>query len=268
MPPEFFNWIKKFIQNIWKSQFPMHNMKQNLYRSHTHKTCYYNKAKCLDWNKNVFQWKTTCENITTSTSRSSSRIKVLVSLFSFPLYFFILLIYARIIQHLLLMFSPAEEGTLYSKSIFQMPTNLAIFTYSSHFIIRIVSLFPMAKQKQPPRGVFKKRCSENMQQIYRRTPMRKRDFNKAALKLYWNLPSAWVFSCKIAAYFQNTFSQRSTLRWLLLAKLTFWSKLVGQKSSAEKISEKWIRGSNIVLSTLFLTVFVFKPIVTFNFPNV
>ena len=28
-------------------------------------------------------------------------------------------------------------------------------------------------QKQPSRGVLKKRCSENMQQIYRRTPMRK-----------------------------------------------------------------------------------------------
>ena len=28
-------------------------------------------------------------------------------------------------------------------------------------------------QKQPSRGVFSKRCSENMQQIYRRTPMPK-----------------------------------------------------------------------------------------------
>ena len=33
-------------------------------------------------------------------------------------------------------------------------------------------------QKQPPGGVLKKRCSENMQLIYRRTPMRKCDFNK------------------------------------------------------------------------------------------
>ena len=39
-------------------------------------------------------------------------------------------------------------------------------------------------QKQPPRGVVSKRCSENMQQIYRRTPMPKRDFNKVALELY------------------------------------------------------------------------------------
>ena len=33
--------------------------------------------------------------------------------------------------------------------------------------------------KQPSRGVLKKRCSENMQQIYKRTPMSKCDFNKA-----------------------------------------------------------------------------------------
>ena len=39
-------------------------------------------------------------------------------------------------------------------------------------------------QKQPSRGVLKKSCSENMQQIYRRTPIRKFDFNKGALQLY------------------------------------------------------------------------------------
>ena len=39
-------------------------------------------------------------------------------------------------------------------------------------------------QKQPSRGVFRKRCSENMQQIYRIKPMPKRDLNKVALKLY------------------------------------------------------------------------------------
>ena len=35
-------------------------------------------------------------------------------------------------------------------------------------------------QKQPPRDVLKKRCSENIQQIYRRTPMPKCEFNKVA----------------------------------------------------------------------------------------
>ena len=37
-------------------------------------------------------------------------------------------------------------------------------------------------QKQPSRGVLRKRCYENMQQIYKRTPMPKCDFNKVALQ--------------------------------------------------------------------------------------
>ena len=36
------------------------------------------------------------------------------------------------------------------------------------------------------------RCSENMQQIYRRTPMPKSDLNKVTKQLYWNHPSARV----------------------------------------------------------------------------
>ena len=38
-------------------------------------------------------------------------------------------------------------------------------------------------EKQPSRGVLRKRCSENMQQIYRRTSLPKYDFNKVALQL-------------------------------------------------------------------------------------
>ena len=44
-------------------------------------------------------------------------------------------------------------------------------------------------QKQPPRGVPRKGCSENMQQIYKRTPKPKCDFNEVAeqtpLKHLW-----------------------------------------------------------------------------------
>ena len=36
-------------------------------------------------------------------------------------------------------------------------------------------------QKQPSRVVSRKRCSENMQQIYKRTPIPKCDFNKVAI---------------------------------------------------------------------------------------
>ena len=48
-----------------------------------------------------------------------------------------------------------------------------MFSKYSHKTIEIT-------QKQPHRGVLKKRCSENMQQIYRRTPMPKCDFNEVA----------------------------------------------------------------------------------------
>ena len=72
-------------------------------------------------------------------------------------------------------------------------------------------------QKQPFRGVLIKRCFENIQQIYRKTPIPKCDFNKVAKQLYWNRTSAWVFCSKFAAYFQNTFE------WLLLFFLSFSS---------------------------------------------
>ena len=52
-------------------------------------------------------------------------------------------------------------------------------------------------QKQPYIGVIVKRCSENMQQMYRRTAMSKGDFNHTL---------AWLLFCKFPAYFQNTFS--------------------------------------------------------------
>ena len=58
-------------------------------------------------------------------------------------------------------------------------------------------------QKQPSRGVLRKMCPENAQKIYRKTPMPKCDFNKVAKQ---NRTLAWVFSYRLAVYFQNTFS--------------------------------------------------------------
>ena len=42
--------------------------------------------------------------------------------------------------------------------------------------------FSKVMQKQPSRGALRKRCFENIQQIYSRTPMPKSDFNKVALQ--------------------------------------------------------------------------------------
>ena len=47
----------------------------------------------------------------------------------------------------------------------------------------LISTFACFRQ-QPTRGVFRKRCYENMQQIYRRATMLKCDFNKVALQPY------------------------------------------------------------------------------------
>ena len=41
-------------------------------------------------------------------------------------------------------------------------------------------LYFLQNQKQPSRDVLRRRCSENMQQIYRETAMSKCDFNKVA----------------------------------------------------------------------------------------
>ena len=59
-----------------------------------------------------------------------------------------------------------------------------ISTMSSEESAEQTKLLSSDDQKQPSRSVLIKRCSENMQQIYRRTPMPKCDFNKAAKQLY------------------------------------------------------------------------------------
>ena len=88
-------------------------------------------------------------------------------------------------------------------------------------------------QKQSPRGVPRKRCSENMQQIYKRTPMPKGDFNKAALQIYWNCFLAWVFSCMFAAYFHNTFSQEHL--WVTASAYS-WYIVVAAAKKAFKLN--------------------------------
>ena len=77
-------------------------------------------------------------------------------------------------------------------------------------------------QKQPPRGVLRKRCSENMQQIYRRTPKPKCDFNKVALLCNF-IEITRRLGCShvnLLHIFRTPFPQ-STSEWLLLL---FWKR--------------------------------------------
>ena len=72
-------------------------------------------------------------------------------------------------------------------------------------------------------GVLRKKYSKNMQQMYRRTPTPKCNFNKVAKELYWNYTSAWVFSRKFLAYFRNIALSKNTSGRLLLYLCNFMS---------------------------------------------
>ena len=122
------------------------------------------------------------------------------------------------------------KGEIFSLVVMETITeNLVIDSYICKFIMSkyylIFSDAYIQTQRQPPKYVFKKKCSKNMQQTSGRTPMPKCDFNKVAKQLYrqlyWNPISAWVFSCKFAAYSQNTFS----LKHLWVAASTNSTKL-------------------------------------------
>ena len=58
--------------------------------------------------------------------------------------------------------------------------------YRSYFENKLFKLYlsTKIKQKQPSVGVLITRCSENVQQVYRRTPMPKCGFNKVAKQIY------------------------------------------------------------------------------------
>ena len=66
----------------------------------------------------------------------------------------------------------------------------------------------------------------SMQQIYRRTPMPKCDFNKVVKQLYWYRTSAGVFSCSLLPFFRKPFS-KNTFVWVTASanstKLGLWN---------------------------------------------
>ena len=87
--------------------------------------------------------------------------------------------------------SKIKTGNLPHKQYVQIgrfESNFVLFetfvTEINRLISSIKSLYRENLQKQSARAVLKKRCSENMQQIYRRAPMLKCDFSKVAKKLY------------------------------------------------------------------------------------
>ena len=88
------------------------------------------------------------------------------------------------------MLHPNKLFFVFSRKLVRVPTYTEItkekcFYFKSQNIRILIFLFVIfIYQNQASRGVLLKRCSENMQQIYKKTPMPKCDFNKVAWQLY------------------------------------------------------------------------------------
>ena len=99
--------------------------------------------------------------------------------------------------------------------------------FSERMVIKEIEIFNQNKiQEQPSRGVLRKRGSENMQQIYRRTFKSKCDLNNVAKQLYRNHNSAWEFSCKICCIISEHLFLRRPLDgsfWKLIMNSTNFS---------------------------------------------
>ena len=77
-------------------------------------------------------------------------------------------------------------------------------------------------QKQPSRGVLVKRCSENTQQIYKRTPIPKCDFNKIASNF---IESTLRYDCSfvnLLHIFRTIFLKNTSGGLLLDIPMTKW----------------------------------------------
>ena len=84
----------------------------------------------------------------------------------------------------------------------KLPTNcLSVFDHFVGLVFKGLRIYGEAIFYILQKCVPRKRCSENMQQSDRRTPMPKCDFNKFALQLYWNHTLAWVFFCEFSCEF-------------------------------------------------------------------
>ena len=73
-------------------------------------------------------------------------------------------------------------------------------------------------QKQPSRGVLRKRCSENMQQIYRRTPMPKCDLLCNFIEIALRHGCSPV---NLLHIFRPPFSKNTSGRLLLIVRYLF-----------------------------------------------
>ena len=110
--------------------------------------------------------------------------------------------------------------------------------YFKSFVPRLLKIIATRKNhKQPPRGVLRKRCSESIQQIYRRAPMLKCNFNKVARKVIEILLRYGCSFVNLLIIFRTPFP-KNTSGGLLLKN--YKSKII---SNHLAMSQKMLLGS-------------------------
>ena len=84
------------------------------------------------------------------------------------------------------MYSFIEQRITYSlREVFSLL--ILGITFALPIILTIYDTTCSLRQKQPSRGILKKRCSENMQQIHKRIPMSKCDCKATLLKSHFRI---------------------------------------------------------------------------------
>ena len=95
-------------------------------------------------------------------------------------------------------------------------------------VVLIKPLWVGFKKKQPFRYVLRKRCSENMQQIYRSKPKPKCDFNKVSLQLIFRTPFS---RAPLDGFF-----------WFIRVRRSDFSKVITQEQQATTKPEIYLCG--------------------------
>ena len=118
-----------------------------------------------------------------------------------------------------LIFSKNASPGIFSWILHNLDEYSWILDSKHSFICTPTKIKAIPTSEAATRGFPRKRCSENRQQIYRRTLMPKCDFNKVALQLYWNCTSAWMFSWNLLHIFgtllYNNISRGLNFLWPL-----------------------------------------------------
>ena len=99
-----------------------------------------------------------------------------------------------------------------------------------HFFFICISFFPFPNnfisiwliQKHTPRSVPRKRCSENMQYIYWRTPMPKYDLNKVAITLWHGCSPVNLLNIFSTPFLKNTSGEPLLLIHSVKIKQSIW----------------------------------------------